>query len=782
MRSVAHAIDKTPLGGTVVLRAGTYHESMDITKKVTIQNYPGETVWFDGSSQVGGWSKSGSVWVAPWSTFFSPQNYTGGVRSNFPNANRPAQVFIGGAALAEVASAAEVRSGTFFPDAANRRLIIGTDPSGREVRASDLTHAMHISGDVTLRGFGVRRYATTQSSRGAVVMDPAGGTFEHLVVSDNASIGLALSGANKTIKNVVVERNGMIGLGMNEAAGVSITNSIFRDNNFETFPTLPQAAAIKITKTSGGVIRNNTIEGTKLANGLWLDGFNSDITIAGNDLANNGESQINFEISRRGTIVNNRIKGGLKSIDLLDSESVDIYNNKISDYTLIGIYMPQDDRSVNRPADAPADFALKIRNITIANNVMACGTRFQLFGRDLSTGRPVDDFALTIKGNLFSASSSSPELNLAGWGLANNGFQFLKTLGDLTAKNSSWINLQHNGCVVNPETTTDRAKQISVAVPLPTAIASAAGVPSGTRVIGLLDQPISNQAPTARFTSSTNGLSVSFNGSSSADADGIIVNHKWTFGDGTSGTGATPSHAYGAAGDYTVTLTVTDNAGGTHSVTAPVRVSAPSAPAPAPVTPVDGSTDDFSRTVSGGWGGDWAVSGGNTSFGVSSGQGTVILSPQSNREALLPYKSTDSTAQTMVSLDKLPTGTGVSTTVIGRRVGASYYGARFRVAPDGSTLLYALRDETALADAARPFARYAPGQQVWVKVDVSGTAPTAVRVKAWLVGSPEPTNWQISASDSAAGLQTAGQVGIKTHYGSSAASTVTVRVDDFTVS
>ena len=33
----------------------------------------------------------------------------------------------------------------------------------------------------------------------------------------------------------------------------------------------------------------------------------------------------------------------------------------------------------------------------------------------------------------------------------------------------------------------------------------------------------------------------------------------WEFGDGGMGNGATPAHAYAAEGDYTVTLTVSDD-------------------------------------------------------------------------------------------------------------------------------------------------------------------------------------------------------------------------------
>lgn len=56
-------------------------------------------------------------------------------------------------------------------------------------------------------------------------------------------------------------------------------------------------------------------------------------------------------------------------------------------------------------------------------------------------------------------------------------------------------------------------------------------------------------------------LSVSFNASCSSDPDGSVVSYSWDFGDGSTGTGPTPSHTYWSPGFYTVTLTVTDNSG-----------------------------------------------------------------------------------------------------------------------------------------------------------------------------------------------------------------------------
>jgi PKD repeat protein len=90
--------------------------------------------------------------------------------------------------------------------------------------------------------------------------------------------------------------------------------------------------------------------------------------------------------------------------------------------------------------------------------------------------------------------------------------------------------------------------------------------------------PAENQPPTASFTFNTNELTASFNASSSTDSDGSIVSYAWNFGDGTSGSGVSPSRTYGAAGTYTVTLTVTDNGGLTDSQKQSVTVSATEPP------------------------------------------------------------------------------------------------------------------------------------------------------------------------------------------------------------
>ncbi len=69
-------------------------------------------------------------------------------------------------------------------------------------------------------------------------------------------------------------------------------------------------------------------------------------------------------------------------------------------------------------------------------------------------------------------------------------------------------------------------------------------------------------------------LTVAFNGTGSSDPDGTISSWSWTFGDGTSGAGATTSHVYSTAGSFIAGLTVTDNDGASSTTTMPIFVNA----------------------------------------------------------------------------------------------------------------------------------------------------------------------------------------------------------------
>jgi PKD repeat protein len=87
----------------------------------------------------------------------------------------------------------------------------------------------------------------------------------------------------------------------------------------------------------------------------------------------------------------------------------------------------------------------------------------------------------------------------------------------------------------------------------------------------------SNQPPTARPGGPYAGVvavPLQFDGSGSSDPDGTIASYAWSFGDGGSATGVSPTHSYATAGSYTVTVTVTDNQGAASQATTTATVAA----------------------------------------------------------------------------------------------------------------------------------------------------------------------------------------------------------------
>jgi PKD repeat protein len=99
-----------------------------------------------------------------------------------------------------------------------------------------------------------------------------------------------------------------------------------------------------------------------------------------------------------------------------------------------------------------------------------------------------------------------------------------------------------------------------------------AGLVQADAAIAALQSTGQNFPPAADFDFSTSGLQVDFT-DTSTDADGYIASWSWDFGDGDFSTAQSPGHSFATAGSYTVTLTVTDDAGDSDSIGQLITVS-----------------------------------------------------------------------------------------------------------------------------------------------------------------------------------------------------------------
>jgi PKD repeat protein len=293
-----------------------------------------------------------------------------------------------------------------------------------------------------------------------------------------------------------------------------------------------------------------------------------------------------------------------------------------------------------------------------------------------------------------------------------------------------------------------------------------------------------NTAPAAAFTSAVDGLAVSVDGSSSADAEGPVAAYAWDFGDGSTGAGVTASHTYAAAGDYTVKLTATDAAGATGQATKVVTVQAPVVVQPPADTAI--ARDTFGRTVADGWGtaergGDWTISGTAADPTVADGVARLSANAGATRAGQLAIAGRDVVLQADVAVEKAAAGGGSYVSLASRTVGSTRYDAEIRFSATGSmtlSLVSVVNGVEATLGSYRLAGTYTPGDLLTVRLETVGNGTTTLRAKAWLAGSAEPATWQVTATDSTAALQRAGDLRVELYESSTSGRAQTLRVDN----
>lgn len=496
LRTVAGALSKARTGQTIVLRGGVYHESVTVNKKVVIQAYPGEAVWFDASVGIRGWQASGGRFVKPgWTTEFDDSvSYARGqddlrfLQSGYPMAAKPDQVFINGVQQQQKASASQVTPGSFSVDAAKHTLTIGTLPTSKDIRGSVLSFAFKVNvPGVVLRGFGVRRYAPSIPTLGAIRFNEAG-AIENVVIADSATTGLSVSGPHNRINRVTVVDSGMIGIHANYADDLQVTSSVVQRNNREHFHPWTAAGGIKITRSRGLVFTGNDIS-HNYATGLWFDESSVRITVARNSVLANSEAGIELELSDTAVVAGNVVTGGKTGIYLFNTGNVKIFNNAVGGQTDQGIWLSQNARRQSNPNDAGHDRRRPIpdptvpwllRNVTVANNVLSAGPRDRIYVLDKQTRISADRMNVQLIGNLFAKRDS-----LLAWGGASNVIAARFTsAASLQQKSAGWRNAEDSANLSLELLRGAAGRHTAMAVPLPTDVAAALGMTTGTRRVG----------------------------------------------------------------------------------------------------------------------------------------------------------------------------------------------------------------------------------------------------------------------------------------------------------
>ena len=394
LRSVVDAVGRAADGDTVELRGGIYREEVEVTgKAVHIGTHRGERAYFDGSVVVGGWERSGDVWVRDgWARQFRRERTGGPVPEENVVAGLPDQVFVDGVALRQVLDVGDVAPGTFFHDTDADRLVIGDDPTGAEVRASVLQWAFRFreADGSSLSDVTVRRYATERHDMSAVRAYSDDLVFDRVSVESNARIGLSARGRDIVVRDSRFVDNGYIGLHADRADTLVVERSAILRNNREGFDPFHAAGGMKTTSSTGVTVRDSHIAHNG-GPGIWTDLDTDSVSLVGNLVEGNARAGVEIELSSRVAVVGNVVTdNGEAGIWVLESRDVTVANNATA-------------RNVNE-IEVEEGPRREVADVSITNNVLsrpAPGSRAALAVNDWTAGRSGQEMGVTEASNLF---------------------------------------------------------------------------------------------------------------------------------------------------------------------------------------------------------------------------------------------------------------------------------------------------------------------------------------------------------------------------------------------
>jgi len=511
-QTIAAAFSAISAGGTIVARAGLYHEQINFNKSVTLQAYPGEVVWMDGSTVYAGWTGTGP-WTSALGPDWEPIDSDRYAHPDDPYANLPEQVWVDGVALKQIADGATPATGQFSVNRTSQTITIGTSPAGKEIRVSDLRYAGVFSAQCNVYGIGLRRYSP-EEMEGISGLVYFGGTsqnsiIENCVFQDSGVHGL--STARKiTLRNITVQDCMQSGIQATTANQLLVEKFVIRRVNRGLWNFQPITAGIKVTKSDQVIIRHGLVSDVPNAAGVWFDTFVprhfvGNVHVDGaTALADQMEVGLHPEgadggkfsgTQYKGYFVSCSVKNTKNSVKILDSGWIEVWNCDISAYSSVGMYLQQDDRRNDgtKPGEGTIDESpwLTLNNSLINNKIGQGGLQVIAY-QDPVNWTPAqlgwDAFEL-VQGNWFAPAPPGSMFQLGKADGTRNSYNSLATL----ESSPSTVGGPPGGKLgANYQGSTTPSN--SMTAPLPSNLATLLGITAGTQKVGLL-MPI----PTATF-------------------------------------------------------------------------------------------------------------------------------------------------------------------------------------------------------------------------------------------------------------------------------------------
>ena len=438
VKSLNRAIDLAPANGTIVFRGGTYRDSHSKSsttytiagKGVTLQAYPHEKPWLDGSDAVpaASWTADGAGhWSTPWSTpdfcgakYYNAAPHTSKTACTYsdmihgsatnPVPADPQQVFVDGDRQHQTNTLDKVDGSNFSYDWSARRMYIGVDPDAHPVELTKRPMAVVLAGANrnTILGLGFRRYASYP--------------YEGV----NAAVYV---GGFATVKDSAFSHNNW------EDTGVGCTVSCGQ-------------AAVKLAHMRGYRITGNLVQSTGGgAVGLWCDLDCSAGVYTSNVVRDQPKSSgIFVEVGDTTIVAGNLVTGNVYGISVASAHT-EIYNNTLIDNVqAIRIYDDHRSRGEDWGGKVWNDVGPDTTGVSIANN-LAYSTSYSIIAFPMTAGSVApntgaESFFSSIDHNaFFQASGGSPTFvkmtSLAG---VVDSYKDYATMGQATGfeRDSVW--------------------------------------------------------------------------------------------------------------------------------------------------------------------------------------------------------------------------------------------------------------------------------------------------------------------------------------------------------
>jgi parallel beta-helix repeat protein len=313
VKTISRAAQLAMPGDTVLIKPGTYHESVNLSRSgtadrpITFRAETPGTVVIDGADPLTGWTRDASnpsIYSAPWNYDFmvgTSRTHGEGAASAPASVPYAEQVLANGSPMTQVLSFGELKAGTFYVDWDANRMYVwapgGADPTTAQVVASTRQRLFGPSSPTTGQNIVVDgitfRHAANFSQNGAVETG-TGWRLEDSIVEWTNGTGVTVSGDGVVLLRVTARDNGQSGISGSGGSNDLIKDSVSAQNNYKGYKVGWEAGGGKFSLTDGMYVVNYTAyENT--GPGIWFDFDNSNFAVVGSTFYDNRNQDEGWE-------------------------------------------------------------------------------------------------------------------------------------------------------------------------------------------------------------------------------------------------------------------------------------------------------------------------------------------------------------------------------------------------------------------------------------------------------------------------------------------------------